>query len=93
MAHLNSHPLVQAAYEACLLIERLPASPEETAAVSAVGSLLDPIEKLALERNALLDEVVALRAELDAIKRDLAAWSAKIARATQDAENHDDDTN
>lgn len=38
-------------------------------------------------------ELAAVRAERDALKNDLAAWSAKIARATQDTEDHDDDTN
>jgi hypothetical protein len=73
MANLNSHPLVRAAYEACLAVEKLPASAEQTAAISAVSALVDPIEALALslaetrrERDALRVSVSELIQERDA---------------------------
>jgi ubiquinone biosynthesis protein UbiJ len=64
------------------LIEKLPASLEETAAVSAVSALLDPIEALALERDALRQRAEAAEervTELEAANPTPEAYEAACA--------------
>ena len=57
MTDISKHPLLKACYEACLAIEKLGCSPEQTDAVSRVSDMMRPIEALVSELDAALDQV------------------------------------
>lgn len=61
MADTAKHPLMNAIYEASLAVEELGASPALTAAGQKVSNLMAPAE-------ALVDEVVALRTEVERLQ-------------------------
>lgn len=61
MTDISKHPLLKACYEACVAIEKLGCSPEQTDAVSRVSDMMRPLEALIDERDAALDQVAVLR--------------------------------
>lgn len=61
MPDTTKHPLMQAIYEASLAVEELGASPALTAAGQKVSNLMKPAE-------ALVDEVNALKAEVERLQ-------------------------
>jgi len=44
MVDISKHPLIRQAYELCLAIEKLPASADQTTAISLASSLVQEID-------------------------------------------------
>lgn len=65
MTDISKHPLLKACYEACVAIEKLGCSPEQTDAVSRVSDMMRPLEALIDERDAALAQVAVLREALE----------------------------